>query len=342
MLGFTFFKRRCNSVDSFIFEIAKKFNEYVLSVQYITTCRNIIYKAICKDSSFVIRLTDQSVRTKYQIESELRFQEYLYENGADVTKPLTTIHNEKVINCVIGTKQYYVSAFTFAEGLDWDERVDESPKVLYQIGKALGKIHKLSKRYNAENYIRRQWYEQKELIEAPELFEKYDRELYHSFMGYIDQMKKLGNDRDRYGLTHGDYLMSNYMVDKEKVTIIDFDECEYSWFAMDLAICIRCYLIGDEPETVVEKVERAELIHYNLLLGYQSENTITSDMIYDLNKYIRVRDYIEIAQLIRIARQDRPLCDIEARLLKADLDRVLHDKPFIKYDLSRISKTFEN
>ena len=329
-------------MDSTILETARKFNEVVLSVEHITTCRNIIYKAVCNDNRFVIRLTDQQVRTKEQIECELQFQEYLFENGADVTKPLITTDNKRIIECVIGTKRYYASAFTFAEGLNWWERVDESPEILCQIGKALGKVHKLSKNYKAVTYKRRKWYEQQELTEAPELFEEYSKELYASFMNSVNQMKALEDDQNRYGLTHGDYLMSNYLIDNEKVTIIDFDESEYSWFAMDLAICIRCYLVGDEPEKVNEKVELAERIHYNLLLGYQSENIITSDMIYDLNKYIRIRDYIEIAQLLRIIKQGGTLCDVEKKLLKIDLDRVIHNKPFIEFNLSRISKTFDH
>ena len=205
-----FLKGSENSVDSIILETAREFNEGVLSVEYITTCRNIIYKAICKDNRFVIRLTNQQVRTKEQIECELQFQEYLFTNGADVTRPLITTDNERVIECVIGTKRYYASAFTFAKGLNWDERVDESPEMLYQIGKALGKVHKLSKNYKVATYKRRKWYEQQELAEAPELFEEYSKELYTSFMSFVDQMKALENDHDRYGLTHGDYLMSNY------------------------------------------------------------------------------------------------------------------------------------
>lgn len=132
-------------MDSIIIEIARKFNEGVLSVEHVTTCRNIIYKAVCKDNHFVIRLTDQQVRAKEQIECELQFQEYLFKNGADVTRPLETTDKERIIECGIENKQYYVSAFTFAEGLNWDERVDESPEILCQIGKALGKVHKLSK-----------------------------------------------------------------------------------------------------------------------------------------------------------------------------------------------------
>lgn len=328
-------------MDSIVLEVARAFSEDVLSVEYITTCRNVIYKAICNGWCFVVRLIDQQMRTKEQIECELQFQKFLYDNNANVTKPLMTIDSEWVIKCIIGTKQYYASAFTFAEGLNWDERVDESPETLYQIGKALGRVHKLSKNYKEATFKRRSWDEQHELVEAPELFEEYCKELCTPFYEFCDQMKALEDNHDRYGLTHGDYLMSNYIIDNGKVTIIDFDESEYSWFAMDLAICIRCYLVGDEPEKASEKIELAERIHYNLLLGYQSENTITSDMIYDLNKYIRVRDYIEIAQLLRMIKQGRTLCDIEARLLKTDLERVLNNRPFIEFDLSRISKTFE-
>lgn len=326
-----------------ILKIAREFDKSVLYVKHIATYRNIIYKAICKKNKcFVIRLSDQQVRTKEQLESELHFQEYLYKNGASVTKPLITIDNRRVTECVFGNNQYYVCAFTFAEGLNWDERVDETPETFYLIGKALGRVHELSKNYEIPYHKRRKWYEQQELTDAPELFEEYDRELYTSFTSFINEMKAMETDHDRFGLTHGDYLMSNYLIDKDKVTIIDFDECEYSWFAMDLAICIRCYLVADEPEKVIEKVELAEMIHYNLLLGYQSENAITNDMIYDLNKYIRIRDYIEIAQMLRLMKQGRKLSNIENRLLKTDLDRVLHSKPFLEFNLNRISKRFEN
>ena len=181
------------------------------------------------------------------------------------------------------------------------------------------------------------WFEQQELAEAENLFKNYNIELYNSYMNFINDLKTLNTDEENFGLTHGDYLMSNYLIDNDMVTVIDFDECEYSWFAMDLAICMRCYLVGAEPEKVHEKRELAEKIHYNFLLGYRTENTITKDMIYDLNTYIQVRDYIEIVQLLRTVKQGRELCDIENRLLKVDVDRVLHNIPFLEFDLSRVS-----
>lgn len=327
-----------DSMNNTILEIARKFDQDVLEVRFVVKFRNTIYKAICKEYNFILRLTNQNVRTKGQIESELNFQHYLFANNANVTKPLSTDSGDKVIMTEIEGEQYFVSAFSFAYGKHWDERVDEAPETFFIIGKALGKIHKLSKSYKPNDIKRRMWYEQQELIEAEHLFKNYKMELYDSYANFINVLKSLNTDSENFGLTHGDYLMSNYLIDNNNVMVIDFDECEYSWYAMDLAICIRCYLVGDEPEKVNEKREQAEMIHYNLLLGYKTENTITSDMIYDLNKYIRVRDYIEIAQIFRLMEQGRELCDIEKRLLVADMDRVLHNKPFLEFDLDRVSK----
>lgn len=228
-------------------------------------------------------------------------------------------------------EKYFVSAFSFAEGKDWSERVDDSPEILFCIGKELGRIHRLSKRYRPGNLKRRMWYEQQELIDAERLFYNYNMQLYHKFLGFIDEMKKSDKEDNFFGLTHGDFLMSNYLIRNNDVTVIDFDECEYSWYAMDIAICIRCYLVGDEPEKVSEKSDWAEFILYNFLRGYKTENTVCAEQIYHLNKYIRVRDYIEISQLLRLIEQENTLCDIGQRLLETDLDRVLQDKPFLNF-----------
>lgn len=332
-----------NHMNLTIFKIAKEFDKSVLFVKYMVTCRNILYKAVSiKNKSFVIRLTDQQIRSKEQLEGELHFQDYLFRNGANVTRPLKTVKNEWVSECIVDDKKYYVSAFTFAKGLNWYERDDKNPETFYQIGKALGKVHKLSKNYEVTSYKRRKWYEQQELANAPELFKDYSMELYNSFMSFVDEMKAIKNSQDNYGLTHGDFLMSNYLINQDKVTIIDFDECEYSWYAMDLAICIRNYLVGDEPERIHKKTDLSEMIYYNLLLGYQTENSITDDMICDLNKYIYVRDYIEISQMLNLIKQGRTLCDVENRLLKADIDRVLNGKPFLKIDFNKLSNSFNN
>lgn len=47
-----------------------------------------------------------------------------------------------------------------------------------------------------------------------------------------------GTGADRYGLIHADMRLGNLLVDGDKVTLIDFDDCGFCWFAYDFAAAI--------------------------------------------------------------------------------------------------------
>jgi len=93
----------------------------------------------------------------------------------------------------------------------------------------LGKIHKYSKNYKPQNtYHRRNWNESQHIAKAGYLFEKNYPQLKVKFDEFTHNMNELPKDINSYGLIHGDYLFSNYLFDHNKITIFDFDECEYS------------------------------------------------------------------------------------------------------------------
>jgi Ser/Thr protein kinase RdoA (MazF antagonist) len=321
-------------MNNILLRIAKQFDKNAASVEFFTECRNLIYKVNCLGYFIILRLVDQKHRNKEQIESELDFQKYLFYNGADVVNPLITEGNESCLSVEINNSNYWASAFEYANGNNWYDRTDSSKEIFQSIGKVLGKIHRLSKEYSLKKVVKRRlWNEQQELIKADKLFKNYSMELYNKFIEYIQYMDASEKSSSNFGLTHGDYLQSNYLIDdKNRVTVIDFDECEYSWFAADLAICMRCYLIGDDPMKLSQKAAEAEMIHYNLLLGYKSENSINEEMVFGLDKYFRIRDFIELSQLLELLSQGKTLCDVENKLLDTCLDRILNNKPFLIFD----------
>ena len=52
--------------------------------------------------------------------------------------------------------------------------------------------------------------------------------------GWLDSLPK---DDDCYGLIHADIHQGNFFVDEnDNITIFDFDDCHYHWFAYDLAV----------------------------------------------------------------------------------------------------------
>jgi|GEM_PF-4381630 len=173
------------------------------------------------------------------------------------------------------------------------------------------------------------------LIDSAPLFHTYNPALCDAFTAHMAHMKAMEATPGNYGLTHGDFVLSNYMItDDNRVTVIDFDDCEYAWFAADLAMCLRCYLFWTEdPEALPGKAAEAERMHYHLLAGYKTENEITAGMVYGLEAHIKTRDFIELSQLLN--RKDA-LYDMEKIRLRMCLDRVLHHKPFLTYPLNRL------
>ena len=327
-------------MDNILLETAKQFDKNAVSVELLAKCRNAIYKVYCTDYSFVLRLSSEQHRNAEQIKSELDFQKYLFDNGAAVAKPLQTEAGETCLPLEMNNSRFISSAFAYVEGKSWDERKDDSERVFIKVGATLGKIHRLSKRYKPVNVAKRRlWSEQQELLKA-DIFKKHSAELHDKYLDFMRQMAKEEKTEDAFGLTHGDYLVSNYLIDDENnITVIDFDECEYSWFAADLAICIRAYLFWTEnPAALPQKADEAEMMHYNLLLGYGSENKITNGMVYDLEKYIKIRDYIELAGQLSFEPETFNDYPIEKTLFEMNLDRILNDKPFLKFSTARAEK----
>ena len=321
-------------MDNNLVTIAKQFDERTVSVEFLTDCRNTIHKATTSDRSFILRLSPQNYRTKAQIESELDFQKYLFDNGADVVNPIYCTSGERCLTAENGETHAIVSAFEYANGKDWDERNDKLPDVMQNIGKALGKIHRLSKDYTPVGVVKRRlWSEQQELTRAHDVFKNHSSVLLRKYTDFMEEMANSEMTSDNFGLTHGDYLMSNYFIgENNALSVYDFDECEYSWFAADLAICMRCYLFWTmNPADLPNKADEAEMMHYNLLLGYSEENTVTEDMVFGLEKYIKIRDYIELVQLLTQGE----LNEIEQTLHDMILDRVLYGKPFLEFSKER-------
>ena len=55
-----------------------------------------------------------------------------------------------------------------------------------------------------------------------------------------------GRDRDRFGLTHNDLRLANLLVDGDRTSVIDFDDCGDSWYMNDWATAVS--MIEHHPQ----------------------------------------------------------------------------------------------
>jgi Ser/Thr protein kinase RdoA (MazF antagonist) len=55
------------------------------------------------------------------------------------------------------------------------------------------------------------------------------------------RLARFGEGADRFGLIHADLRLANLLVDGDRLSIIDFDDCGLSWYAYDFASAVSFF-----------------------------------------------------------------------------------------------------
>lgn len=206
-------------------------------------------------------------------------------------------------------------------------------------GEAVGRMHAAAKSYKPSNpaWKRYEWHESPFLQFAALLPASADK-LLSECEAFIARLKKLPADTDNYGLIHGDLHRHNVLVnDDGEITLIDFEEMEYNWFAADIAELVynECYHF-DVPKK--ERNHFAERFLRSFLRGYYRENRLAPEAFAPFHDFLRLRALFLLGWnvqwysekgfekfRVRLAEQWTPL-DVDVRQLIAYAEELHNNK----------------
>jgi Ser/Thr protein kinase RdoA (MazF antagonist) len=77
-----------------------------------------------------------------------------------------------------------------------------------------------------------------------------------------------GHGDDRFGLVHADLRLANLLVDGERLGIIDFDDCGFSWFFYDFAAAVSFM----EHEPIIADLQSTWLEGYQTVVPVSKED----------------------------------------------------------------------
>src|SRR5660397_237830 len=83
----------------------------------------------------------------------------------------------------------------------------------------------------------------------------------------LDALADAPRTAETWGLIHADLRPSNIMIADDTLTVIDFDDCGYSWFLYDFASAL----------TFMEHVEDAPTMAAEWVAGYLEVRPFTTD-----------------------------------------------------------------
>jgi Ser/Thr protein kinase RdoA (MazF antagonist) len=277
------------------------------------------------------------------MQSILDWMRFLSANGGSIAGPLPSLRGRMAEELKEDEESFIVTAFEKARGIlaellpieQWDEALFQS------LGKTTGKMHAIAKKYTPPAGLTRrpEWdqvencYHHDVLLSGKPLIQlKRDQAL--------QAVQVLPKGPEAYGLIHGDLHCANFIVDvgDHQITLFDFDDCCYGWFAMDVAMSVFDLLVLYNGS---DRARFAERFLESYLQGYLPENHLDASWFGRLPlflKLLEVEIYAELAGDYEItgAVSLGPAASWSGRFMAGRAQRIEHELPYVDIDFEGI------
>jgi Ser/Thr protein kinase RdoA (MazF antagonist) len=228
----------------------------------------------------VLRVHRPGYHSLDAIRSELNWMAALRDQAGVATPHLIPARDgSDVVTAAVGANALHVDAVTFIAGCTAEEQPDAVG--FDELGRITAAMHDHVQSWTAPEYFTRFSWDVDATLgrearwgnwrHAPGLTPA-DKALVESAAAEVDRrLTEFGCGADRFGLIHADLRMANLMVDPDNasasITVIDFDDCGWSWYLFDLAAVVS--FIEDTPE--------AERMIADWLRGYLEVRGLPAD-----------------------------------------------------------------
>jgi Ser/Thr protein kinase RdoA (MazF antagonist) len=200
----------------------------------------------------------------------------------DGSEVVTAVHNDLPLN---------VDAVTFVSGCTAEERPEAVG--FDQLGRITAAMHDHVRQWQAPDYFTRFSWDANSMIgpdgrwgdwrHAPGLTAADAAVLERTAAELGARLAQFGCTPDRFGLIHADLRMANLMIDPQvdggPITVIDFDDCGWSWHLADLGAVVS--FIEDTPE--------AEAMIAGWLAGYRETRELAVEHLEMIPSFVMLR-----------------------------------------------------
>jgi Ser/Thr protein kinase RdoA (MazF antagonist) len=142
----------------------------------------------------------------------------------------------------------------------------------------------------------------RDLFRAREIVPGAEREIVQRVNELLVLLESMPTTARDFGLVHDDLNMTNFFVESNQLTIFDFDDCCYDWFASDLATTVPYFssqFTGEEGE------RQARHFFHHFSAGYRQENELLPFWLERLPDFFRLHNLSGVLFSYTIDRDNR-------------------------------------
>lgn len=312
-------------------EVVRRYGLEAASLRPLGGFLNQAYACEQDGRPYIIRISLESGRTAEMVQGEVDWIHYLAAHGIPAAQAIPSLKDNLVEVVEIDEKRVPVVVFEKAAG----EHVTSASAgwnadLFRKMGRLVGRMHTLTKTYvPTEAYRRPLWSQEMDDFAADYLY-AVDEAVAEKFRQVRAYPEQLSTEKTAFGLIHADVHRGNFFVKDGELTLFDFDDSQYSWFAEDLAMCLF-YAISPQIRTQAEQ-DFAQSFFNTFMEGYRRENTLDERWLREIPYFLKQREtnlYIVLNAVGYTQGENWSGLFMENRR-----QRILEDVPFVEIELN--------
>ncbi len=309
--------------DDILSEAAKRFGSSFGEVKLIGGYESFVYEFEKEGRPYILKITHTIRRTPGMINGELEFVNHLADKGVGVSKAVISVKGNLVE--VIPGKEGNFLAYVFekAEG-ELIKNEDLTDDMLFKWGRLTGLVNLHSQSFipSDEAYRRQHWKD-----EMKEYFDRFlpedEVEVKEKAHSLFDRLDKLPRSRETFGLVHTDIHQGNFFHKDGRLTVFDFDDSSYHYFAHEIAIAL--YYSSQYMKIDKNYSEYVEQFKKHFVGGYRSVKTLTEEEFRNIPDFLRLRHALLYSVLCNIYGKPEDVDEKHKEMIKRHKERVLDD-----------------
>lgn len=259
------------------------------TLKLLSLSENATYLADDGDP-LVLRVHRPGYHSLPAIRSELAWMAALRdETGVRTPELILTDDARDVVTATVGDTTLHVDAVTYIPGCT----AEEAPEVVGfdELGRLTALMHDHVQRWQAPDFFTRFRWDLETTLSpqarwgdwrgAPGLTDTGAEVIATAAAAVASRLTEFGSGPDCFGLVHADLRMANLMVDGpgSPITVIDFDDCGWSWYLADLGAVV----------SFIEDTPACERIVADWLRGYRQARELAPDHMALIPTFVMLR-----------------------------------------------------
>jgi len=251
-----------------------------------------VYEFEKEEKKYILKLKKEKNTNLSWLQSEIEWLEYLSHHGLSVSCPIKYFNDSYFERFVVDEISYLSIIYEKALGISPREKYHDykyyPESFLFEWGRYIGKMHRLSKNFHpSPSFSRPSWINTIDFFD----FGNYPPSQEKVCLKFQEQIKifKGIKQENNFGLVHNDFLEDNFCLFNHQLTVFDFEDFGFNFFANDIAIPLFYPTIFNMWQADEQK-NYAIYFLTHFLEGYRKENTLDLSTMEMIPLFLKIRE----------------------------------------------------